>query len=132
LGECCFQIDVEGDELSVLEGIDDASFDSIKQIVLEVHDIHGRLQRILDLLKKKAFCITVEPQQPECHQGFLLYVPPEMAMFYVYAIRHDPGVVGACPRPTDTPMGSRARPAAAGKGTGPFPDARAQAHRLQY
>ncbi|KYG06012.1 hypothetical protein BE21_37340, partial [Sorangium cellulosum] len=54
------KIDVEKSELDVLAGIDDDDFEKIGQIVVEVHDIDGRLSRISALLEEHGYEITVE------------------------------------------------------------------------
>jgi FkbM family methyltransferase len=46
------KVDCEGGELSVLLGIEDAHWPRIGQVVVEVHDIEGRLERVLDLLTR--------------------------------------------------------------------------------
>src|SRR5262249_30063937 len=43
------KIDVEKAELDVLEGIEDADWERIDQLVVEVHDIDNRLQQICEL-----------------------------------------------------------------------------------
>ncbi len=54
------KIDVEKSELDVLEGIKESDWRKIKQIVIEVHDIQGRLTRISELLKSRGYRLTVE------------------------------------------------------------------------
>lgn len=81
------KIDVEGDELAVLEGLDAATFRICRQVVLEVHDVDGRLAKVEGLLREQGFRVQTVAQAPDCHEGFLIYVPPEMAMHYVYAVR---------------------------------------------
>ncbi len=46
------KVDVEKDELEVLLGIEEPDWPKIKQVFLEVHDIDGRLQKIIELLKR--------------------------------------------------------------------------------
>ena len=49
------KIDCEGAEWSVLKGIENEHWPLIKTMVIEVHDIDGRLIRIKELLKEKGF-----------------------------------------------------------------------------
>lgn len=46
------KVDVEGAELAVLEGIEDQHWQIIEQVVLEIHDFDGRLDKIKRLLHK--------------------------------------------------------------------------------
>jgi ubiquinone/menaquinone biosynthesis C-methylase UbiE len=58
------QIDVEGDELEVLFGIN-TKFNIIKQIIIEVHDIDNRLFNVIRILKDKGFMVTFDAQETE-------------------------------------------------------------------
>lgn len=49
------KIDVEKAEADVLAGIDPATWERIDQVVLEVHDLHGRLRAVLDQLRARGF-----------------------------------------------------------------------------
>jgi FkbM family methyltransferase len=49
------KIDVEKAEADVLADIDPATGERIDQVVLEVHDLHGRLQAVLDQLRARGF-----------------------------------------------------------------------------
>jgi FkbM family methyltransferase len=49
------KIDCEGAEWSVLNGISDAHWPLIKSLVIEVHDIDHRLEKIQNLLSEKGF-----------------------------------------------------------------------------
>ncbi|KAM3497755.1 hypothetical protein MY10362_008901 [Beauveria mimosiformis] len=56
------KIDVEGAELSVLEGIDDEHWGKIQNVVLETCDLSGVRGQVDDLLKSKGFTLqTTEP-----------------------------------------------------------------------
>ena len=46
------KIDCEGAEYSALRGISDADWKKIRQVVVEVHDIDGRLEKVCSLLRK--------------------------------------------------------------------------------
>lgn len=52
------KIDVEKAESEVLAGIDSATWDIIDQIVVEVHDLHGRLGQVLGLLAERGFVVA--------------------------------------------------------------------------
>ncbi len=56
------KIDVEKSELDVLRGIAEADWPKIKQIILEVHDIDGRLEQITALLRRVGYEIVVEQE----------------------------------------------------------------------
>ncbi|HEX2268274.1 MAG TPA: amino acid adenylation domain-containing protein, partial [Pyrinomonadaceae bacterium] len=49
------KVDVEKSELDVLRSIDAADWHKIRQVVVEVHDIDGRLQEITELLKQNDY-----------------------------------------------------------------------------
>jgi amino acid adenylation domain-containing protein/non-ribosomal peptide synthase protein (TIGR01720 family)/FkbM family methyltransferase len=73
------KIDVEKSELDVLEGIAAEDWKKIKQVVLEIHDIEGRLQTITGMLTQHGFNIQVS-QSSEMSGT---------AIFDVYAIAKD-------------------------------------------
>lgn len=49
------KVDVEGAELEVLQGIGPTTWPKIRQVVMEGHDRHGRLERIKGLLREAGF-----------------------------------------------------------------------------
>ena len=49
------KIDCEGAEWDVLLGIKDEHWPVIKSMVIEVHDLNGRLKNMRELLKSKGF-----------------------------------------------------------------------------
>ena len=49
------KIDVERAELSVLQGININDWAKVQNIVVEVHDIDGRLEVVLNLLRQQGF-----------------------------------------------------------------------------
>jgi len=53
------KIDCEGNEQKVLDGIDDIHWSIIRQIIVEVHDIRGRLDYICNLFKEKGYSVAV-------------------------------------------------------------------------
>jgi len=54
------KVDVQKAELEVLTGIDDADWDRIRQLVVEVHDVAGRLAAITGDLERRGFAVTAE------------------------------------------------------------------------
>jgi len=52
------KIDVEKAELEVLAGMDDGVWDIVNQIVIEVHDLDGRLAEIVELLAERGFVVA--------------------------------------------------------------------------
>jgi FkbM family methyltransferase len=58
------KVDVEKSELDVLLGIEQQDWQKIKQVVVEIHDVDGRVEKITALLKQHGLSqITVE-QEP--------------------------------------------------------------------
>jgi FkbM family methyltransferase len=57
------KVDVERAELDVLEGIDQADWPAIDQVVAEVHDENGHLAAVKSLLMRQGFKTTVEQQR---------------------------------------------------------------------
>jgi amino acid adenylation domain-containing protein/non-ribosomal peptide synthase protein (TIGR01720 family)/FkbM family methyltransferase len=56
------KIDVQKSELDLLEGIDPEDWRKIRQIVLEVHDVEGRLAGVKELLSRMGFDLVVEQE----------------------------------------------------------------------
>ncbi|MDZ8258879.1 non-ribosomal peptide synthetase [Nostoc sp. ChiQUE01b] len=54
------KIDVEKSEQDVLSGIQQEDWQKIQQIVVEVHNIDGRLEEIVALLKEHGYDLTIE------------------------------------------------------------------------
>ncbi|WP_392532249.1 FkbM family methyltransferase [Nostoc sp. C117] len=69
------KIDVEGEEYEVLRGINQNDWSKIKQIVLEVHDIENRIDKIKTLLESQNFHTIVEHNNllASTHKIFNLY-----------------------------------------------------------
>lgn len=65
------KVDVEKAELDVLNGISCEDWNKIQQIIIEVHDIGGRLEKISRLLESQGFKIRVA--QEDDAQNTLLY-----------------------------------------------------------
>jgi phthiocerol/phenolphthiocerol synthesis type-I polyketide synthase E len=53
------KIDVQKSELQVIEGLDDEHWPLIRQLVIEVHDLGGRVQHVRALLERQGFYVTV-------------------------------------------------------------------------
>jgi FkbM family methyltransferase len=54
------KIDVEGSELEVLLGVDDADWPRIARVAMEVNDVEGRLSHISELFAAHGFHVSVE------------------------------------------------------------------------
>ncbi len=65
------KIDVQKSELDIVAGIKEADWPKIKQLVVEVHDIEGRLQQVQSLLEAQGYEVAVE--QDEHYQHSILY-----------------------------------------------------------
>ena len=65
------KIDVQKSELDVLLGIADEDWEKIQQIVIEVHDIDGRLEIVNQLLAQHDFNVNVMQDDP--YEGSVLY-----------------------------------------------------------
>jgi FkbM family methyltransferase len=72
------KVDVEKAELDVLEGVEAGDWPRIRQVVVEVHDLDGRLARVTGLLRENGFG-TVEVDQEAFFRGSEIY--------NVYALR---------------------------------------------
>nr|CCE88382.1 polyketide synthase [Sorangium cellulosum] len=78
------KVDVQKAELAVLEGIDEGDWPKIAQIVLEVHDVEGRVRHITTLLERRGFTVIAEQDA--------LYVGTNI--HNVYAVRETPASEG--------------------------------------
>jgi FkbM family methyltransferase len=54
------KIDVEKAEHEVIAGIDEPDWAKVRQVVVEMHDIDGRVTRFTDLLERHGFTVVVE------------------------------------------------------------------------
>lgn len=59
------KIDVEGDELKVLRGVDKDHWRFIEQVVVEVRDVDGRLDHVQQILRTAGFVVYTERQTPK-------------------------------------------------------------------
>jgi len=66
------KVDVEKSELVVLKGISDKDWPKIKQTVMEIHDLEGRLDTIKNLLAKHGLGRIFIEQEPTL-QGSNVY-----------------------------------------------------------
>jgi len=57
------KVDVEGSEMEVLEGIADEDWPRLRQLVIEVHNVGGRLDGIRTLLEARGFDVVVEQEE---------------------------------------------------------------------
>ena len=71
------KVDVEKSELEVLAGIDAEDWPKIRQLVVEVHDLGGRVEVVREMLRGHGFHVAVE-QDEALQQGRL---------FNLYAVR---------------------------------------------
>jgi 31-O-methyltransferase len=76
------KIDVEGAEEDVLAGIDDADWPRIRQLVIEVHDVNGRLQRLSRMLAARGYVVACQREDWSLHEL--------MGISALYAIRREP------------------------------------------
>lgn len=65
------KVDVQKCEEEVLLGIDEEDWKKIRQIVIEVHDFDGRVERVIARLKRYGYRVEVE--QDEMYEGSLMY-----------------------------------------------------------
>jgi amino acid adenylation domain-containing protein/FkbM family methyltransferase len=92
------KIDVEKGELDVLAGIDDADWPRIRQIVMEVHDLNGRVRQVTDLLSRHGFQVNVQ-------QDAMLR---QTTLYNLYASRNHQTVSRKIDKPAEVVWSSRA------------------------
>ncbi|HEX8087888.1 MAG TPA: FkbM family methyltransferase, partial [Blastocatellia bacterium] len=71
------KVDVEKSEMDVLAGISDQDWKKIRQIVIEVHDMDGRLDRVVSLLKGLGYELSIDEDSSLRNVG----------LYNVYAVR---------------------------------------------
>jgi FkbM family methyltransferase len=54
------KIDVEKAEIDVLAGMDEDTWARVRQMVIEVHDVDGRVDEVLEMLRGRGFTATAE------------------------------------------------------------------------
>jgi len=57
------KVDIEGGELDVLRGIDEQDWPKIRQVVLEVHNVRGRLEQVQSLLAAHGLSRQIAEQE---------------------------------------------------------------------
>jgi amino acid adenylation domain-containing protein/non-ribosomal peptide synthase protein (TIGR01720 family)/FkbM family methyltransferase len=57
------KVDVENSEHLVIDGLSDSDWDKIENIIIEVHDLDGRLENIKALLARKGYTTYVEKEE---------------------------------------------------------------------
>ena len=67
------KVDVEGAEEAVLSGIDAATWPRLRQLVIEVHDIDGRLERLQRLLGSQGYWTTHAREEWALHELLGIY-----------------------------------------------------------
>ncbi len=77
------KVDVEGAELDVLRGVDDADWKKIRQVVLEVHDVDGRVEVVNGLLGGQGFDVEIDANRSAMARVGGIHM--------VYATRHPDG-----------------------------------------
>ncbi|HEX8500621.1 MAG TPA: FkbM family methyltransferase [Pyrinomonadaceae bacterium] len=65
------KVDVQKSELDVLRGVADEDWPKIRQIVVEVHDLGGRLDEIRGMLEGRGYAVAVE--QDDHYEESILY-----------------------------------------------------------
>jgi len=73
------KIDVEGSEWEVLAGLEPALWPRVRQVVVEVHDVDGRVEQIADLLRTRGFAAHIDQEDWAIH--------PLLGIYTVYARR---------------------------------------------
>ncbi len=72
------KVDVEGAELEVLQGIDEQHWPLVRQALLEVQDLDGRLNTVTELLRARGLRPSVQPAP---------MIDPEILTYLVHAAR---------------------------------------------
>ncbi|HMQ67796.1 MAG TPA: non-ribosomal peptide synthase/polyketide synthase, partial [Ignavibacteria bacterium] len=72
------KIDVENSEHLVLAGLDDKDWSKVESLIIEIHDVDGRLNSIRDLLEKKGFSTNVEKEK---------MLSKDAVLYNLYALR---------------------------------------------
>jgi hypothetical protein len=67
------KIDVEGSEWEVLGGIEQVHWPRVQQVVVEVHDIAGRVADIAGLLRGQNFETTIDQEDWAIHRLLGIY-----------------------------------------------------------
>jgi FkbM family methyltransferase len=62
------KVDVEGAEEAVIAGIDDRTWGRIRQLVIEVHDVNGRRDRLRTILEGRGYRTTSDTEDWALHE----------------------------------------------------------------
>ena len=82
------KIDCEGDELIVLQGMQEHDWARVDQVIVEVHDIDDRLKHVVSLLSAHQFThIECKEQKSEKTDLYEVCIPPSLRLFMVFASR---------------------------------------------
>lgn len=65
------KVDVQKAEEDVISGVDEADWPKIRQVVLEVHDQDGRLERMTEHLRARGFVVAGEQDSP--YEGSIIH-----------------------------------------------------------
>jgi FkbM family methyltransferase len=103
------KIDVEGDEEQVLHGLSASRWRTVQQVVIEVHDVDGRLERVCTLLRRHGFRVEATQQRSSTVRGYLMIVPATLKLWYVFGVRRSPRGVAAQPVAVKVEVASRKR-----------------------
>lgn len=71
------KIDVQKSEADVLAGIEEDDWKKIKQIVIELHDVPGRLEQVVALLNRRGYKIAVQRD-----------ILKQSSNYFIYAVQH--------------------------------------------
>ena len=99
------KVDCEGDECLILNGLQQQHWRLLRQVVLEVHDIHARLQRVVGLLRRHGFRVVTVQQQSSTVRGYHMEVPCSLRLWYVFATRSKAKHARRSPRTLSGPRG---------------------------
>src|SRR5262249_50687339 len=80
------KVNVEKAEYDVLAGIQDEDWSKIKQVVMQVHDIDGRLEQVTTLLRQHGYHLTVVQDWA---------IEQTQNVHYIYAVRTPPATARA-------------------------------------
>ncbi|WP_080056167.1 FkbM family methyltransferase [Spirosoma aerolatum] len=73
------KIDVEGSELDVVRGINDADWPKIRQFIIEVHDLDNRVTTLTALFQQRGFRTIVDQEDWQLHRLMNIYTLYAMA-----------------------------------------------------
>ena len=75
------KIDAEGSELDIVMGIEADDWRKIKQLIVEVHDVNGRLPKMISLFESYGYNTVVDQEDWEVHKL--------MNIFTIYAAKRE-------------------------------------------